>query len=138
MATLLLFASCHRAPDKTVIREQILQTEKDFEKMAAEKNISEAFYYYADENAVIKRKNDSLIMGKENIRNYYEKQATKDATVTWAPDFIGVSDDGTLGYTYGKYLWKIKNPDGTVTEYKGVFHTVWKRQKDNSWKYVWD
>ena len=23
-------------------------------------------------------------------------------------------------------------------EYKGIFHTVWKRQSDNSWKYVWD
>jgi len=45
------------------------QTEKAFEKMASEKGLAEAFYYFADENAVIKRGNDSLIIGKENIRN---------------------------------------------------------------------
>jgi ketosteroid isomerase-like protein len=43
-----------------------------------------------------------------------------------------------MAYTYGKYIWKIKETDSTFVEYKGVFHTVWKRQKDNSWKYVWD
>jgi ketosteroid isomerase-like protein len=27
---------------------------------------------------------------------------------------------------------------GEVGEYQGVFHTVWKRQPDGTWKYVWD
>ena len=106
--------------------------------MASEKGVAEAFYYFADENAAILRENDSLITGKENIKIYYDKKNTKDAVVNWTPDYIDVSDCGTLGYTYGKYVWKIKNTNGEVVEYKGVFHTVWKKQKDNSWKYVWD
>jgi ketosteroid isomerase-like protein len=137
LACVMLNIPSHAQVNKEKVKKEILQAEKDFEKMAADKSIAEAFYYFADENAVILRKNDSLIKGKEGIKNYYEK-TNKNASVTWTPDFIEVSDCGTLGYTYGKYVWKVKDDKGDVTEYKGIFHTVWKKQKDNTWKYVWD
>ena len=123
---------------KEEINKEIFQTEKAFEKMTSEKGIAEAFYYFADKNAVIKRENDTLILGKENIKLYYEKKSFKNAIVNWTPDFIDVSDCGHLAYTYGKYVWKIKSDNRETVEYKGIFHTVWKRQGDNSWKYVWD
>ncbi len=137
LVIVVLATSCHRYADKDEIKKEIFQTEKAFEKMTSERSIAEAFYYFADINAVISRENDTLIKGKENIKIYYEKN-NKNATVNWTPDYIDVSDCGTLGYTYGKYIWKIKNEEGIITEYKGVFHTVWKKQKDNTWKYVWD
>jgi ketosteroid isomerase-like protein len=118
--------------------KNIRQAESDFEKMAHEKGIAEAFAFYADSNAVIKRKNDSLITGKQNIRNFYSSNFFKTAAVNWAPDFIDASPDGNLGYTYGKYTWISIDSTGKKEENKGVFHTVWKKQKDGSWKYVWD
>ncbi|UKJ06661.1 YybH family protein [Solitalea lacus] len=133
----LLITSCHHS-NKDEIKNEIFQTEKAFEKMAAEKGIAEAFYYFADEKAVIKRENDTLIKGNENIKIYYDKNNTKNATVNWTPDYIDVSDCGTFGYTYGKYSWKVKNKEGVLKEYKGIFHTVWKKQMDGDWKYVWD
>lgn len=135
---ILLFAGSVHSQNKEANKKEILQTEKAFEKMTSEKGIAEAFYHFADKNAIIKRENDTLISGNENIKIYYQKKGLKDATVTWTPDFIDVSESGDLGYTYGKFTWKIKGDDGKIVEYKGVFHTVWKRQKDNSWKYVWD
>ena len=129
---------CGHSKIQEEIKNEIFLTEKAFEKMTTEKGIAEAFYYFADDKAVIKRENDTLIMGKENIKFYYEEKGLNDATVNWTPDFIDVSISGDIGYTYGKYNWKIKDIDGNIVEYKGVFHTVWKRQKDNSWKYVWD
>lgn len=134
----VFLVGCVHEKSNEEIKNEIFLTEKAFEKMSSEKSIPEAFYYYADENAVIKRENDTLIFGKENIRNYYEKEGSNDATVNWSPDFIYVSYSGDLGYTYGKYIWRIKDGYGKILENKGVFHTVWKRQKDNSWKYVWD
>jgi len=134
----VLVAACQPTVNKEAIKKEIFETEKAFEKMAAEKTVAEAFYYFADENAVIKRQNDTLIVGNENIKLFYEKNKRDGATVNWTPDFVDVADCGTLGYTYGKFVWKIKNEAGAVTEYKGVFHTVWKKQKDNTWKYVWD
>jgi ketosteroid isomerase-like protein len=134
----VFFIGCGHSKSKEEIKNEIFLTEKAFEKMTSEKGIPDAFYYFADENAVIKRENDTLILGKENIRIYYEKKGIKDATVNWTPDFIDVSKSGDLGYTYGKYVWKIKDSDGNIMEYRGVFHTVWKRQRDNGWRYVWD
>lgn len=138
LPAIFLFAACDHSKSKEELKNEIFQTEKSFERMTSEKGIAEAFYFFADENAVIKREKDTLIKGKENIKIYYQKKNLKNATVNWTPDYIDVSECGTLGYTYGKYSWKIKNEEGGITEYKGIFHTVWKKQKDQTWKYVWD
>jgi len=132
----LLF-SCKQTVDIDAARNEILQTEKAFEKMASEKGLSAAFYYFAAENAVIRRGNDSLIFGKESIKNYYDKNANPNAKLNWTPDFIGISDCGTLGYTYGKYVFSIQDTSDKNIERTGVFHTVWKKQ-NNDWRYVWD
>jgi len=107
--------------------------------MAAEKGIAEAFHFFADEKGVIKRENDTLIIGSENIKLYYQKQNFDSTTVVnWTPDYIDVAEDGSLAYTYGHYVWKFKDEQDSITEYKGVFHTVWKKQTGGDWKYVWD
>lgn len=135
---LIIFSACRpQKADKEIAKQEIADAEKNFEAMAKEKGIATAFAFFADEQAVIKREHDTLIMGKQNIHNYYSKYDTIKAYVTWKPDFIDVSEDATLAYTYGKYSWTVKK-DTTTKEFKGVFHTVWKKQKDNSWKYVWD
>ena len=123
LASFILFSACSQ-PDPERVKKEIVAAEKAFEQMAAEKGIPEAFAYFADSNAVIKREHDTLILGREHIRAYYEKQDLKGVTVTWAPDFIEVSPDGNLGYTYGHYLWKFPVNDSTVNESRGVFHTV--------------
>lgn len=135
-----LFCSCQtsKVDEREKTETAVRQAEKDFETMATEKNIAEAFWYYADSNAVIKRQNDTLIHGKEAIKNYYSADYYKTATVKWSPDFVESSLDGTMAYTYGKYTWQFKDSSGKVDEFKGVFHTVWKKQSDGSWKYVWD
>ena len=136
---LLIFSCNNRKPDNpTSAQQEITNTEKDFEAMAAEKGIAEAFWFYADSNAVIKRGNDSLIKGKEGIRNYYAAPYFNTASVKWSPDFVEASADGRMGYSYGKYIWQSKDSAGKITESKGIFHTVWKKQNDGSWKYVWD
>jgi len=124
------------SPEKN--KAEIMEAEKAFAAMASEKGIAEAFWFYADSNATIRRQNDSLIHGKEGIKNFYSTDFYKRATVKWLPDFIDVSTDGNLGYTYGKYVWTSKDSSGKPIEFKGIFHTVWKKQKDGEWRYVWD
>jgi ketosteroid isomerase-like protein len=141
LAILFMFAQngfCQQKNDKELVKKEIYQTEKAFEKMVQEQGITEAFYYYADSLAVIKRDNDSLIYGKNSIKNFYEKKNYSNVTVNWTPDFIDVSNDGTLGYSYGKYVFRMKQQDNSVKEFVGAFQTVWKKQSDNTWKYVFD
>jgi ketosteroid isomerase-like protein len=140
--TSMFFLGCNQK-DKAIldlepIKKEVLKAEEDFKNLAQTKGISKAFYEFADDNAVIKRENDTLIKGKENIKLYYSDQKYLSAKVTWTADVIEVSDDGSMAYTYGKYVWSIKDFQGKEREFKGVFHTVWKKQKDGSWKYTWD
>ena len=135
-----IIISCNQPPanNQEKFKNEIASAEAAFEKMASEKGIAEAFWFFADSNAVIKRDNDSLIHGKEGIRSFYSADYFKNATVKWSPDFIDVSETGDFGYTYGKYRWQSTDSSGKVNEATGIFHTVWKRQTDGSWKYVWD
>jgi ketosteroid isomerase-like protein len=138
---LLILTGCSPKSEKknlTYIRLQIVKTEKDFEKLVAEKGLAEGFYQFADSNAVIKREHDTLIIGKNNIKNYYSNPKYQNKTVSWSPDAVTVSDAGDMASTYGKYVWLSKDSSGKLQESKGVFHTVWKKQKDGSWKYIWD
>lgn len=133
----VLLIACVKKPivkSQEELQNEIIKVEKNFEKVVSQKGISEGFYIFADSNAVIKRENDTLIKGKENIKNYYSTPIYKTAKVSWQPDFVEVSGDGTMAYTYGKYVWIADN----FKTSKGIFHTVWKKQKDGSWKYVWD
>ena len=133
----LLF-SCIQKTDTTAIKEEINKAEEAFNASASKNGIAHAFYAFADEDAVIKRENDTLIKGRDAIKKYYSDEKYAKASVSWKPDFIEVSEDGSLGYTYGKYIWTATDPTGNKKEFKGVFHTVWKKQEDGTWKYVWD
>lgn len=137
----VIILGCRSNKNATVQNEykgQIKKAEKDFEKLVAEKGVAEGFYQFADANATIKRERDTLITGKDNIRKYYSKPNYKNVSVQWTPDYIEVSKAGDLAYTYGKYEWHSTDASGKEHVSKGVFHTVWKRQHDGTWKYVWD
>ena len=117
--------------------EEVGATEAAFAAMAAEAGLKEAFLAYADEKAVLNRGN-KLYQGEEEIAAYFDAQTVEDVSLTWEPEFVEVSDDGTLAYTYGPYAFSGKSADGEKFESTGIFHTVWKRQPDGSWKYVYD
>lgn len=136
----LVFISCNMEDkNKTISRykEEIRKTEQKFAEMVKKKGIKEAFLAFAADDAVLSR-NNILVKGKEAIRSYFEKGRLQDIKLEWAPDFIDVSASGDIAYTYGKFTFSAKNGDGKLIESKGVFHTVWKRQKDGNWLFVWD
>ncbi len=139
---LLLVTSCSQKHTVNNQQEQAIKeieaAEIAFAQMAKEKGIAEAFAFFADSNAVIKRENDTLIKGKANIQQYYLSDFYKSAKVEWSPDFTDASANADMGYTYGKYIWISADSSGKESTFNGVFHTVWKKQPDGSWKYVWD
>jgi ketosteroid isomerase-like protein len=134
LITAVLFCACAAPESSEKAKAQVIQAEKDFAAMAKEKGIAEAFYAFAADDAVIKR-GTGVIKGKEAIKDFYAKQP-QSGELAWSPDFADVSGD--LGYTYGQFTFSLKDSTGKVNETKGTFHTVWKRQKDGSWKFVWD
>lgn len=119
------------------IKAEIVAAEQAFNNMAKEEGISKAFAYFADSNAVLMRGKD-LIKGKAAIADLYSSQNLDKVSLIWAPDFVDVALSGELAYTYGKYEMSMVQENGDTLYDKGIFHTVWKRQPDGTWKYVWD
>lgn len=117
------------------LKQEIVKTEYDFAQLAKQSGIYEAFMTYADSTAVLLR-NDSLIIGKNNIKDFYHNQNAKG--LDWKPDYVFVSKSGDIGYTYGHYTFNYKNSEGKTLVSRGIFHTIWKRQADGSWRFVWD
>lgn len=142
LAVLISMTIAATAQSRSTVREklieQIRKTEKQFETDLNNSGAAYAFEKYAAPNAVIKRQQDSLIYGPAGIGLYYANAIYKNAQAHWSPDYIDISEDGTLAYTYGKYTWKITTATGEINQLNGVFHTVWKKQPDGLWRYVWD
>jgi ketosteroid isomerase-like protein len=67
-----------------------------------------------------------------------ERPQTPGSSLVWKPDYVDVSKSGDLGYTYGTYNYTSLDSLGNEQSSSGVFHTVWKRQEDSSWKFVSD
>ncbi|MGB5379256.1 YybH family protein [Muriicola sp.] len=140
--SLLLTISCLKKPSEANLqrwKKEILETEQQFAAMAQEKGIPTAFLYYAAEDAVLMR-NNSLIIGKTAIVQQFEDQKStgNSPSLSWKPDFVDVSSSGDLGYTYGTFVYTSQDSTGQTNNIEGVFHTVWKRQADGSWRFVWD
>ncbi len=137
---LIFFNSCDLSKpskSKETIKNEVAETEKSFALMVKEKGVKKAFLYYASEDAVLNR-NNLLVKGKNEIGNYFDNLAYKITRLEWKPDFIDVSDSGDLAYSYGVFVFSAIDTNGKTINSKGIFHTVWKKQKDESWKYVWD
>ncbi len=140
--TLLLVTSCSSGPGEETIKgwkNEILETEQNFAELAQEEGIPKAFLTYAAEDAVLMR-NNTLVVGKIAIAQQFENQNTSGnkVSLSWKPDFVDVSISGDLGYTYGSFIYSSQDSLGQTNKIEGIFHTVWKRQADGSWKFVWD
>lgn len=131
--------ACHPNESKSdEWKQEIMEVEAAFSKMSLEEGIPVAFLHFSAEDVVLMR-NNSLIIGKEALRaRYSDLNPTPGTSLTWKPDFVDVSSSGDMAYTYGQYVYSQTDSLGNVRSDTGVFHTVWKRQADGSWKFVWD
>lgn len=133
-----IFACETKAPDlSSQAAEEIRRAEAAFAQMAKEKGVPEAFLAYAADDAVMLR-NDVLVEGQEGMRAYFSKSTLDSVQLTWQPDKVVAAKSGELGYTYGRYQFSAKDTSGQLIQSEGIFHTVWQKQEDGNWKFVWD
>jgi ketosteroid isomerase-like protein len=138
--SMLVFNSCSRKnsqSEMTNAKEEILSAEKQFGELCKKEGIEKAFTTYADNDAKILL-GDKVLNGKAEIQAHYSKPLYKTATLIWSPDFVDVSTSCDLGYTYGKFTFTNIDSSGNQKVSYGIFHTVWKKQSDGVWKFVWD
>lgn len=137
LAMLILLMACQPKPDLEKASAEIRHAEEAFAKLADEKGIAQGFYEFAAEGAVINR--GGLIEGRDAIKAFYEPIQKMGTKFRGKPDTVVVAESGELGYTYGKYEHlEIDSVSNLKVTSSGIFHTIWRKQKNGSWKFVWD
>jgi ketosteroid isomerase-like protein len=117
--------------------DTLKQLEGEFMKAAAEKGSQGYMSYYAEDSVEVPN-GAPLIQSKAEIAKGMGFLDDKNNRLLWTPVGADISSSGDLGYTYGNYEFHTKNKDGKpVVEY-GKYTSIWKQQKDGSWKVVLD
>jgi ketosteroid isomerase-like protein len=124
------------APPKMTV-ETLKQIEGEFMKAAAEKGAKGYMLYYSDD-AVEVPNGAPPIQGKAEIAKTMGFLDDKNNSLTWTPAGGDISSSGDLGYTYGTYEFRSKDNEGKAHVEYGKYTSIWKRQKDGSWKVVLD
>jgi ketosteroid isomerase-like protein len=124
-------ASANARPD------DLRQLEAEFMKAAAERGSQGYLSYYSDD-AVELPNGGPIIQGKINIAKGMGFLDQKENRLTWAPVGADISASGDLGYTYGTFEFRSKDKDGKTVVDRGKYTSIWKKQKDGSWKVVLD
>ncbi len=117
--------------------DTLRQLEADFMKAAAERGSQGYMSYYAEDAAELPNGED-MLQGKENIAKTVGFLDQKDNHLTWTPVHADMAASGDLGYTYGTYEFRSKDKDGKPTVEYGKYASIWKKQKDGSWKVAMD
>ena len=131
-------------PDK--MRAELAGAERSFCAQVARVGIADAFLanmadecFLADNLSLTRAEYQAAVLqARAKAGAAYKPGPNPNVQLTWAPIKVDVSADGSLGYTWGRYDLTSKGKDGKAEASTGIYMTIWKRQADGSWKFVYD
>ena len=115
-------------------KDLLFQLEAEFAEAVAKDGNAAFVVYMADDG--VELDDGGGISTRDNMRK--QDAWPKGSTLTWKPVGGDMAASGDLGYTYGNFVFKSKNRDGQPTVHYGKYTSIWKKQKDGSWKVVVD
>jgi len=118
-------------------REAIARAETEFEKARADRGLQGWLSFFADDTADFVP-GGPFTFTKEEMRTRLQKTFDPADQLTWKPLRIEVAGSADLAYSLGTWQLKGKDPKGNDVTQTGKYITVWKKQKDGSWKVVAD
>jgi len=134
---LVFISTAGRSQDNSALKDTLMQTDSRFAKDCEVNGMYHAFTSYASPDDVIEMGEGSLpVIGVDSFKVHWARQKDRKTPLRWHPAKADVS--GNLGYTFGYWSADAKTEAQKDTTYYGVYVTVWKKQKDGSWKYVLD
>ncbi len=134
---LAISAPAAAIPDKEKLKKEVAAMEDAFCAMAQGKGLLAAFEHFAAPDVAFIDTDPRKYRGLEAVRQRMGADQP-GVKLTWAASFTDISDDGTMGYNYGRFESRRPGPDGQEIVRGGFFLTIWKRQPDGSWRYVMD
>lgn len=119
--------------DAEAARKSLLQADAEFARDVAARGTEAWAATFAEDGAMLIA-NAPLVRGREKIRALMAdlgdpRTGRPELIIRWRPLGAQVSDDGTLGWTYGNSV--LISGRG---EQLGKYLTVWRKQADGTWK----
>ena len=121
-----------KGPPKVVSADDIIKADKAFSGMSRSSGMKKAFLEYIDNEGILLRAGHPPIVGADAI-DFLSQVNDSSYILTWTPDGGEMASSADLGYTYGIYTLEMKD-----TVLKGTYVSIWKKQKNGSWKFVLD
>jgi len=127
-----------QSPAHAAEAAQIMKADADFAQSVAAKDRTRFMSFLADVTT-FNGGSPSELRGPDAVMKEWNDFFTADGpTLSWTPTKGEVVGAGDLGYTTGRSLLRGKTPDGKMVERRGYYLTVWRKQKDGSWKVIFD
>lgn len=117
--------------------EQIRTSDMAFSSLAGRVGTGRAFGDYAAESAQMFSAPGEFITGPRAISESFGLAGTSGALV-WHPVAGEVAQSGDMGFTVGNAVFTGRRDDGGQIVRFSKYLTVWKRQRDGTWRYVVD
>ncbi len=135
---LLASVSCASAGRSDDVRARILQLDAEWSEAAQTRDVDRVVSYWADDATVLPPGGPAIV-GKAAIREFVAKSFENPSfRIAWKTNDVVVSEGGDLAYGIGTNRVNVNAPDGTPVTMDGKAVTVWRREKDGSWKCVVD
>lgn len=134
LVALMAFAPCGAAkePMDASALVSLVNAERGFASMAAERGTQEAFLANLADDAVVFRP------GPVAAKPWVEAHPfAAGALLSWGPIEAEIAGSGDLGYTTGPWEYRPKGASDDPVAF-GFYVTLWKKQADGAWKAVLD
>lgn len=113
--------------------QELKEMEKSFCRDTMKNGAKGWAKYFGEFGKLVGKKGD-LIEGPASIYDAMNNVFSLPGySLIWDPIHADVSDDGTLGFTYGNYVRKWLE-DGIEKEETGRYMTIWKKNEKNEWQ----
>jgi ketosteroid isomerase-like protein len=83
--------------------------------------------------------NSPAAQGKSDLSSAFSGLfALPNFKISWTPNKVEVAKSGDLGFTSGTYEDSFTDASGKPMPDNGKYVTIWRKQKDGSWKVMLD
>ena len=138
--SLLSVANAQQSAGRTRMTsmDAIRAADQEWLKVFAAKDLDKSVAFVTDDGSVL-APNAPIATGHAAIRQLFSGFfALPNLKISWHPVRVEVARSGELGYTSGAYEMIFNDPSGKLISDKGKYVTVWKKQRDGSWKVLLD
>lgn len=119
-------------------RDSLLAADLAFDAATAGKKFDGFSSFLADDASTL-RADQPVVRGKAAVQQVWKPLLeNKSISLRWQPISAEISKSKDLGYTVGSYTITRTDEKGSAIVGTGKYLTVWRLQKDGTWKVEFD